>query len=129
MAKHSSSRSRQNRHVERALWIYGRHAVAALLKNDKRHIHRISATRNAIGWLLAEGVFPRKGWVPEPVTPEQIDALLPAGSVHQGVAVETNDLGIAPIDALCRVEDGDLRPVLVLDQLSDPHNILSLIHI
>ena len=104
------------------LWLYGRHAVAAALANPDRRVRRVLATKNAADWLkpkfpdlLASKKF-------EDAKPDAIDRALPAGAVHQGVAAEVFDLERCRLKEAC-APDGDRKPVLVLDQITDPQNI------
>jgi len=53
--------------------------------------------------------------------PRQLDQLLGGEAVHQGVMLETAALRPRPLSAL-----GDYRLVVVLDQVSDPHNVGAL---
>ena len=51
-------------------------------------------------------------------------ALLPEGAVHQGLALEVEPLERGDLDDLLRAADGVRRAVVVvLDQVSDPHNV------
>lgn len=104
------------------LWLYGRHAVAAALANPRRRIKRGFATKNAADWLKEIGITPEKLAIFEDARPDTIDRLLPSGAVHQGIAVETHDLERARLKDVCDPEGGR-RPVVVLDQITDPQNI------
>jgi 23S rRNA (guanosine2251-2'-O)-methyltransferase len=99
-----------------ALWIYGIHAVLAALANPRRTIHRIRATPNAQTRLVSAGaVF---SVTPEETTPRDLDRLLGGEAVHQGVAIE-----VAPLPPLGLEALADARLVVVLDQVTDPHNV------
>lgn len=104
------------------LWLYGRHAVAAALANPDRRIRRGLATKNAADWLKEIGVPPEKLAMMEDARPDAIDHLLPPGAVHQGIAVEAHDLERARLKDVCEPAGGR-RPVVVLDQITDPQNI------
>ncbi len=104
------------------LWLYGRHAVAAALANPHRRIKRGFATKNAADWLKEIGVAPEKLAIFEDARPDAIDHLLPHGAVHQGIAIEAHDLDRARLKDVCE-PDGARRPVVVLDQITDPQNI------
>jgi 23S rRNA (guanosine2251-2'-O)-methyltransferase len=98
------------------VWIYGFHPVLAALKNPRREVRRVLATPNAEKRLRDGGAEFRAPL--EPVTPRDLDRLIGAEAVHQGVAVET-----APLAPLALTELGDARLVVVLDQVTDPHNV------
>lgn len=104
------------------LWIYGRHAVAAALANKDRRVRRVVATKNAADWLV-DAVDPAR--LPEHVEDEKpafIDRLLPPGAVHQGLAAEAFDLPRYRLKEVCSPGQAG-RPVVVLDQITDPQNI------
>jgi 23S rRNA (guanosine2251-2'-O)-methyltransferase len=99
-----------------ALWIYGLHPVLAALANPRREIRRILATKNALARLAEAGAT--LPLAPEETTPRLLDHLLGRDAVHQGVAVE-----VAPLEPVDIADLGDTRLVIVLDQVTDPHNV------
>lgn len=104
------------------LWLYGRHAAAAALANPHRRIKRGFATKNAADWLKELELPPERMALLEDARPDAIDRMLPAGAVHQGLAIEAHDLERARLKEVCDPEGGK-RPVVVLDQITDPQNI------
>ena len=96
--------------------LYGWHTVAAALANPRRTIRKIVATENAAHRLTSEGfTLPVP---PEIVRPDAIAARLSPDAVHQGLLVEAD-----PLPAL-DIEDVEAAgTVLVLDQITDPHNV------
>jgi len=103
-------------HRPQALWIYGLHPVLAALANSRREVRRIVATPNAQARLTGAGAsLPLP---PEETTPRQLDRLLAAGAVHQGIAIE-----VAPLEPLTTASLADANLVVVLDQITDPHNV------
>jgi 23S rRNA (guanosine2251-2'-O)-methyltransferase len=96
--------------------LYGWHTVKAALENPTRRIRRLLATENAARRLADDGVtLPIK---PELVRPDIIDAQLGPDAVHQGLLAEVDPLPAPSISELA--PDGI---VLVLDQITDPHNV------
>jgi 23S rRNA (guanosine2251-2'-O)-methyltransferase len=96
--------------------LYGWHTVTAALDNPARHIRKILATENAVRRLADDGI--KLPVEPELVRPDAIAARLSPDAVHQGLLAEADPL---PSPAL-----GDLAAaglVLVLDQITDPHNV------
>src|SRR5262249_6134251 len=81
------------------IWLYGRHAVAAALANPQRRIRRLVALPETAeeGKRLAAAVAARLlGSAALEILPrEAFEALLPAGAVHQGLA-----LAAVPLPAL-----------------------------
>jgi 23S rRNA (guanosine2251-2'-O)-methyltransferase len=102
-------------------WLYGLHAVQAALANPHRKLGRAALTPRAIetiGTKLLSRVQV------ETMEPGAIDRLLPAGAVHQGAALEAWPLKSRDLDEiLAESRPEGRRIVLVLDQLSDPHNV------
>lgn len=108
-----------------ALWLYGRHAVAAALANPARKIRRVLATKNALEWLKQNDGSISPSIVIHAARPEEIDELLKEGAVHQGLATLVEPLRRVQIEGACApAETG--RPVLILDQITDPQNIGAL---
>lgn len=100
--------------------IFGYHAVGAVLDNPARHIERVLATENAEHRLQAR--IAARGLTAERVMPRDLDRLLGPDTVHQGIALEVDDLPEPDIDALAR-QAAPGRPLLLLDQVTDPHNV------
>jgi 23S rRNA (guanosine2251-2'-O)-methyltransferase len=98
------------------LWIYGLHPVVAALANPRREIRRVVATPNALTRLHAAGA--NFEIAPEESTPRALDRILGGEAVHQGVAVE-----VAPLEPLTIAALSEGRFVLLLDQVTDPHNV------
>ncbi|MES2256098.1 MAG: 23S rRNA (guanosine(2251)-2'-O)-methyltransferase RlmB [Pseudomonadota bacterium] len=118
----SSAPRTPNRRPERTEnWLYGLHAVQAALANPNRKSHRIVLTARAAE-VLGEKLLGRVRV--EPADADAISKLLPPGAVHQGVALSCDPLPASDLDeVLSREPDGRRRIILVLDQLSDPHNV------
>ena len=96
--------------------LYGWHTVKAALENPARRVRRLLATENALRRLTDDGVaLPLK---PELVRPDVIDAQLGPDAVHQGLLAEADALAAPALKEIA--QDGI---VLVLDQITDPHNV------
>src|SRR5262249_8755862 len=94
----------------------GWHTVTAALTNPARRIRRLLLTENAARRLADESIaLPVK---PETVRPDEIARRLSPDAVHQGLYAEANPLPWPNIDTL---EPTGI--VLVLDQITDPHNV------
>jgi 23S rRNA (guanosine2251-2'-O)-methyltransferase len=96
--------------------LYGWHAVTAALANPQRTLRKLLATENAARRLADEGITAKVA--PEIVRPDAIAARLPPDAVHQGLYAEADPLAAPAIEELAA--DG---LVLVLDQITDPHNV------
>jgi 23S rRNA (guanosine2251-2'-O)-methyltransferase len=96
--------------------LYGWHTVKAALENPARRIRRLAGTENALRRLAEEGLKPPVE--PQLVRPDAIAAELGPDAVHQGLLAEADPLPSPDIDALATD-----AIVLVLDQITDPHNV------
>ena len=96
--------------------LYGWHTVAAALANPQRHIRKLLLTENAARRLAEEKIA--LPLTPEIVRPALIDQRLGPDAVHQGLLAEADPLPSPDIDTL--PQEGI---VLVLDQITDPHNV------
>jgi 23S rRNA (guanosine2251-2'-O)-methyltransferase len=96
--------------------LYGWHTVTAALANPARRPRKFLVTENAARRLADEKVASRLP--PEIVRPDAIAARLPPDAVHQGFYLETDPLPSPSVEEL--LADG---VVLVLDQITDPHNV------
>jgi 23S rRNA (guanosine2251-2'-O)-methyltransferase len=95
--------------------LYGWHTVKAALENPQRRFHRMLATENAVRRLTEDRVtFPI---TPTLVRPEDIMAIAGATAVHQGLYAEADPLESPELEDVAT--DGI---VVVLDQITDPHN-------
>jgi 23S rRNA (guanosine2251-2'-O)-methyltransferase len=109
-------------------WLYGRHAVAAALANPARRVRRLIALPESAGELRALAAA-AKAQLPEGAVEvldrRGFDMLLSTGAVHQGMA-----LAATPLPALDLEDVLDALPeaagshvILLLDQVTDPHNV------
>jgi len=109
-------KARQATKAENRPRFWGRHAVAAALANPGREVVRLWATREAAAGLEFGAV---------PVTYADVADLgrmVPRDAPHQGLVAEVERLDdILLADLLDGAADG--RPLVVLDQVTDPHNV------
>lgn len=106
------------------VWLYGHHAVAAALANPLRKILRVAGTAEALAKLAEDPAIPRAVLTQARACARRdVDALVGEAAVHQGVAALTRALDHDLADIL---ETAAARPdacVMVLDQVTDPHNV------
>ena len=103
------------------VWLFGLHAVRDALENPKREKLRLIVTKNASD-RLADAIA-ASGITPEIADPRKFTAPLDPQSVHQGAALEVRPLDWGPVEALC-LGDGVRPPrVMLLDRVTDPHNV------
>ena len=96
--------------------LYGWHTVTLALQNPGRHIRKLLLTENAARRLAEDNI--KAPIAPEIVRPSQIDQLLGPDAVHQGLLAEADPLPSPDIETLAA--EG---MILVLDQITDPHNV------
>lgn len=118
--KTASPASRPQAAASGAQWLYGLHAVQAALANPRRKLGRAVLTPRATETLGSKLLSRVRV---ETADPGAIDRLLPPGAVHQGAALEAWPLKSRDLDDILAEPGGGRRIVLVLDQLSDPHNV------
>ena len=104
-------------------FLFGIHAVRAALANPKRILIELQATQNALK-ELADTLESRaeNGFAPlsiTPTTPEKLNRLFRADTVHQGVALRAHALPEVTLEEV--MASG--KPLLVLDKITDPRNI------
>jgi 23S rRNA (guanosine2251-2'-O)-methyltransferase len=129
--RHPAASSGANRgRIPFERWIYGRHAVAAALNNPERRWHRLAALagHEPEARALVFGAVATRCGNDEPIRVLDRDdfaALLPEGAVHQGLALAVEPLAELDLeDVLRRAKTLSGRSVVVLlDQVSDPHNV------
>ena len=100
--------------------LWGRHAVIAALANPDRTVKRLWGTREALAQLDLPPVLPINFC---DVT--DLARLVPGDAPHQGLVAEVMPLDdVALVDVLqYEVDANSRRPFVVLDQVTDPHNI------
>jgi len=99
------------------VFLYGLHTVRAALGNPERKPIKLSLTQNALV-RLEIGPVEALPFPVEIVTPQDLDKHLGPEAIHQGVMLETKPLPTRRLEAL---KESPL--ILVLDQVTDPHNV------
>lgn len=98
--------------------LWGRHPVEAALKNPARQHRKLWATREGIETL--DGELPPDFPV-EYADVQDLARLVAKDAPHQGLVLECEQLDGVFLD---EVATGDpARPIVVLDQVTDPHNV------
>jgi len=98
--------------------LWGRHAVEAALMNPDREHRKLWATREGVESL--DGELPADFTV-EWAEPVDLGRLVARDAPHQGLVLECQPLAEMYLsDVLGETAD---RPLVVLDQVTDPHNV------
>lgn len=98
------------------VYLYGLHTVRAALDNPLREKRNLLVTPNALARLSEDGTVVEMRYTE--TTPKELDRLLGADAVHQGVALE-----VEPVSRFGLADLREPRLVVILDQLTDPHNV------
>jgi len=116
-------------------WLYGRHPVAAALANPERRWRRLAvlaAQEDEAKALVAAARALRRG-DGEPIRVldrHGLAALLSDDAVHQGLALEVEPLEAPDLDdVLRRAELAERAMLVVLDQVTDPHNVGAVLRV
>jgi len=96
--------------------IYGVHPVAEALKNPRRRFVSLLASKNATDRVSME--IAKAKVAPQIVHPRELDRRLGPDAVHQGLLLEAKPL---PQPRLDQIEKTGI--VVLLDQVTDPHNV------
>jgi 23S rRNA (guanosine2251-2'-O)-methyltransferase len=97
---------------------WGRHAVTAALANPERTVRKLWGTREALAALELPPVLP--------ITYADVADLarmVPGDAPHQGIVIEVDPLEEIWLGDLLEQGADDRRPLLVLDHVTDPHNV------
>ena len=97
--------------------LWGRHPVEAALKNPERKHTKLWATREGIATL--DGDLP-EGFPVEYADVSGLGRMVAKDAPHQGLVLECAALEDQHLDEAIAKRDG---PLLVLDQVTDPHNV------
>ncbi len=106
--------------------LWGAHAVTEAWKNPARTIRTLYITEQALKEFksVLDGSGSAKRPAPTIVERRQIDDILPPGAVHQGIAIDADALEeIFVQDLIIRASKKSRAVIVVLDQVTDPHNV------
>ena len=128
--RRAASSDADRRRIPFERWIYGRHAVAAALANPERRWYRLAVLterEQEARTLIAIAAAARRG-NGEPIRVfdrDDFTALLPEGAVHQGLALAVEPLVEPDLEDVLRRAATLLgrSVILLLDQVTDPHNV------
>jgi len=108
--------------------LFGYHAVSNAWLNPERQIRTLylteGAARNFEDVLRQSQQQNLKRPTPIIIGKDEIDRILPKGTIHQGLVLDTEDLPETFIsDLIVRAEAQERSLILILDQITDPHNV------
>ncbi|SMR81406.1 23S rRNA (guanosine2251-2'-O)-methyltransferase [Aliiroseovarius halocynthiae] len=103
------------------VWLFGLHAVRDALMNPDRERLRLIVTKNAAD-KLADAID-ASGMTPEMADPRNFPAPIDPNSVHQGAALEVKPLNWGDFASRVIGGEGKMPVVVMLDRVTDPHNV------
>lgn len=118
--KHPNTKPEKSPRRQGSYWLYGIHAVKSALANGKRKVLRAVATQQSADKIRLE--CKQRNVTLNIVSPQDIAKLLPQGAVHQGVALDLVPLAEMSLENYI-AQAGAQKPVVLLDQVTDPHNV------
>ncbi|PZO85100.1 MAG: 23S rRNA (guanosine(2251)-2'-O)-methyltransferase RlmB, partial [Micavibrio aeruginosavorus] len=104
--------------------LFGFHAVREAWKNPARFVHALYITESALKEF--EGDMETSAKRPEPtiVSKEDMDRIFSPGTVHQGIALSCQPRAeMSVMDIIIKGENKPKSVIVILDQVTDPHNI------
>ncbi|MDZ7588756.1 MAG: RNA methyltransferase [Parasphingorhabdus sp.] len=101
-----------------AVRLWGRHAIIAALANPDRDLKKIWGTREALSPLELPPMLPV---IYSDVA--DLGRMVPHDAPHQGMVADFTPLGDIWLGDLLDECRDDNRPLLLLDQVTDPHNV------
>ena len=127
-ADHGQSPSRGRGREGGAGWIWGAHACMAALANPKRTIHQIMMTEAAQSRYTIPDGAPLPKIVMAGMLDKQLGGPNNQGVSHQGIAMKCAPLEWPALEDICEHAPDDAL-VLVLDQITDPHNVGAMLRL
>jgi 23S rRNA (guanosine2251-2'-O)-methyltransferase len=116
------------------VWIYGKHPVFAVLLEKRREIYQILVTRNSeveLKNFIKEHKISISHNLIKLTDGNNINKNLPDFATHQGFAIKTSPINLLSenqfLDKTNNIKPEELPNLLILDQLTDPHNIGAII--
>ncbi|WP_298671919.1 23S rRNA (guanosine(2251)-2'-O)-methyltransferase RlmB [uncultured Sphingomonas sp.] len=97
---------------------WGRHAVIAALANPERVVRKMWGTREALAGLDLPSDLPVVF-----ADVADLGRMVPSDAPHQGLVAEVDPLEEIWLGDLLEQGRDDRRPLVVLDQVTDPHNV------
>ena len=104
-------------------WIYGRHSVEAVLSNNTREVARV-VVGNENDVLVALACS--RHIDAEIMDNSFFDSVFGKNAIHQKCAALVGELPQLCVEDLL-VDSSDMRPFVILDQVTDPQNIGSIL--
>ncbi len=118
----------ENKNFGGQVLLYGRHPVLAAINNPKRKIGKVFCTKENADEVKKALSQNKRNLSVSIIDRKELDKLLPKDAVHQGFALQCQELEDYTLDEICRLAEN--KPnchILILDQVTDPQNIGAII--
>ena len=113
MAHHSIKKESKD------ILLFGRHPIELALKNPRRTIWELFYTKDALSGLTLSPTIKAK-CVDRPF----LDSLVGRDTIHQGLVARVLPLTQPTLDeVLKKLKDKETALIMILDQITDPHNV------
>jgi 23S rRNA (guanosine2251-2'-O)-methyltransferase len=116
----------KKRHSSQEILIYGKHPVISALNNPSRRYKNLYTTKAL--WQELKLQFPELKISPQLISPYEISSMLPNDANHQNIILEA--LPLKPMDLediITKTSKNTTSCFVILDQITDPHNIGAII--
>jgi 23S rRNA (guanosine2251-2'-O)-methyltransferase len=108
------------------IWLYGKHAVFSALQNAQRICYQLHVTKPIFDEYT--NFFKKyKTLIINISDTKTIASKLPDKAVHQNIALEVAPLAQLPIAEAIDLSNNSNQSLLMLDQITDPHNTGAII--
>jgi 23S rRNA (guanosine2251-2'-O)-methyltransferase len=118
MSSHKTHRRRGAAQSSGNPKFWGRHAVLAAIANPERRVIKIWGTREVLSQLDLPPVLPIQY-----CDGADLARFVPRDAPHQGIVAEVAALEDVWLSDVLDAHSEDDRPLLILDQVTDPHNV------
>ena len=118
----------ENKNLGGQILLYGRHPVLAAINNSQRKISKIFCTKENLDEIKKILSQTKRNIPFNTIDRKDLDKMLPRDAVHQGFAIQCQELENYTLDEICRMADKKQNcHILLLDQVTDPQNIGAII--
>ncbi len=118
----------ENKNLGGQILLYGRHPVLAAINNSQRKISKIFCTKENLDEIKKILSQTKRNIPLNTIDRKDLDKMLPRDAVHQGFAIQCQELENYTLDEICRMADEKQNcHILLLDQVTDPQNIGAII--
>jgi 23S rRNA (guanosine2251-2'-O)-methyltransferase len=133
--KKETNRQHKSTSEQIGMWLCGKHPVFTMLQKKRRKIFEILVTQNSATELqnfLQKNSLGALQSITRLVDKQEIEAVIGKNQLHQGIATSCSPIPVkTQNDLLAELRnfgaDESLPTLLLLDQISDPHNVGAII--